>query len=40
MLASWLMARTEERVPSAACQCAIHASSAWITSGSPVRLIL
>ena len=34
------MASTDERVPSAACQCAIHASSAGITSGSPVRLSL
>jgi len=37
MLASWLSASTEERVPSWACQCAIQAISAAITSGSPVR---
>ena len=39
MLASWFIARTEHRVPSAACQCAIHASSAGNGSGSPVRSI-
>jgi hypothetical protein len=39
MLASWLIASTEHLVPSAACQCAIQASSAGNGSGRPVRSI-
>jgi hypothetical protein len=37
MLANCAIASTETRVPSLACQCAIHASSAANGSGSPLR---
>ena len=39
ILASWFIASTEHLVPSAACQCAIQASSAGKGSGRPVRSI-